>query len=218
MDEQAYIDELTNILLKTGALNPEDAKGLAQVYEESSHANFDYFLLEEDFVQKEELLKGLSILYKVPSVDVDGYFFRTFLLQKFPKDFLLRNAIIPYVQDENMLIIVAADPSDESLLDKIGAYVSYDLQFYVGIYTDIIDAIEEFYDKALTEIPEDTKRRQLAKDNAMQIQSLDNLPYEQIATDESDVIGEEIKQFVANETPQERDDIESRATIDRKRF
>lgn len=150
MEEHIYIDELTNILLKTGALDPEAAKGLDKLFKASRHESFDQFLLEESFVNKEQLLQALSILYSVPCIDVEGIFFETSLLHKFPKDVLMRNAIIPYQQDQNILIVVASDPSNESLLNIIGEYVSYDIQFFVGIYTDILEAIDEYYDASLT--------------------------------------------------------------------
>lgn len=53
--------------------------------------------------------------------------------------------------DENTLVLVASDPHNNDLLLEIGKYVSYDVQFKVGLYQDIIDAIKEFYDPSLTE-------------------------------------------------------------------
>ena len=73
----------------------------------------------------------------------------------FPKDMLLRNAIIPLEVDENMMIMVASEPDDPELLFEIGEYVSYDIQFYVGLGRDICDAVKEFYDKSDTEDTED---------------------------------------------------------------
>lgn len=193
MQEHIYIDELSNILLKTGALNPEAAKGLHDIFQESRHETFDQFLIEEEFVQKEQLLEALSLLYSVPLIDVDGIFFETFLLQKFPKGVLMRNAIIPFKQDENMLIVVAADPSNEALLEIIGEHVSYDIQFYVGIYSDIIEAIQEYYDKSLTEtdIIDEDERLHLANEQ-LHIRDLDNLPGKQEDRDALTFIKERI--------------------------
>lgn len=209
MEEHIFIDELTNILLKTGALDPEAAKGLDEAFAQSSHEDFDYFLLNEGLVDKEDLLHALGIIYRVPSIDVDGIFFETFLLQKFPKDFLLRNGIIPYEQDENMLIVVAADPADDTLLDKIGEYVSYDIRFFVGIYTDIIDAIESYYETSITQ--------PVNEDKTIRIQSLDNLPYRKDERDLSSFVKAKIDEFVKHETEDERKEIEDRAHNIKKR-
>ena len=203
MENHKYIDELTNILLKIRALSPARSKGLAEAFADSSHERFDNFLLEEGLVDKAGLLEALSLLYQVPYMDVDGYFFDSFLLQKFPKDFLIRNAIIPYKQDENMLIVVAADPSNQELLAKIGAHVSYDIRFNVGIQTDIINMIRMYYDKSLTE--------PVNEDQELRIEELDDLPVKQEERDQSTLIKQKIDQFVATETENERKEIEERA-------
>ncbi len=203
MEEHIYIDELTNILLKTGALNPEAAKGLDEIFQESRHESFEQFLLEESFVDKGQLLEALSMLYSVPAIDADGIFFETFLLKKFPKGVLMRNAIIPFKQDENMLIVVAADPSNEALLDIIGQEVSYDIQFYVGIYADILEAIQEYYDKSLTEVVDEDER--------LRIRDLDDIPGKQEDRDASAFIKERINEFTRRETQQEKEEIEQRA-------
>lgn len=192
MEEQTYIDELTNILLKIRAIDPEAAKGLEEAFARSSVENFDEFLLSEGLVAKEGLLKALSMLYEVPCIDVDGYFFERFLLHKFPKDFLLRNVMIPYEQDQNILIMVAADPSQAvTLLDQIGEYVSYDIRFQVGLYTDIIDAVEMFYDKSPTDSVEE--------DQVLRVEDLDTLAKRQQDRDESVLIKQRIDEFVTQE-------------------
>ena len=51
-----------------------------------------------------------------------------------------------------MLIVVASNPADPELLPRIGNYVSYDIRFRVGIRQDIYNAIEEFFERSLTEV------------------------------------------------------------------
>jgi hypothetical protein len=112
----------------------------------------DNFLLDEGFVDKEDLLAALSKYYNTPAFDVDGYFFDHRLLLEFPKGFLLRNMIIPVAvfAGDNILTVVCNDPSDASLLPKIGEHVSYDLDLLVGIAPRITSAVKEFYDDSLT--------------------------------------------------------------------
>jgi type IV pilus assembly protein PilB len=160
MDKQAsFAKELTHILLRNRVFSDKEAFNLQRMFKESSKENFDDFLLEEGFVSKEDLLQALSQLYRVPVVDVQGYFFQTFLLHKFPKDILHRYAIIPMDVDEDIMTIVASEPDDPRLLPLIGDYVSYDIVFRVGLRLDITDAITEFYDKAVTEVPQDIDLR-----------------------------------------------------------
>lgn len=155
----SFAKELTHILLKNKKFSDKEAFNLQKMFKESSKENFDDFLLEEGLVSKEDLLQALSQLYKVPAVDVDGYFFQTFLLHKFPKDVLHRHAFIPMDVDDDIMTVVASEPDDPGLLSLIGENVSYDIVFRVGIRLDITDAISEFYDKAITEVPQDIDLR-----------------------------------------------------------
>jgi len=212
MRDKTYVKKLTDILVKLKAITPEMNDNLEQQFAASSHARFDDFLLEQGLVDKEDLLKALSILYQVPFMDVTGYFFDTFLLQKFPIDFLLRNAIIPYEQDENMLLVVAADPSDQSLLDKIGVHVSYDIRFNVGIYTDIVDAVRQYYETALTELGDENQPVR-HENQEIRIQDLDDLPVAEEDRDQSAFIKEKIDEFAKTESEQERQEIEKRMQL-----
>lgn len=143
------------VLIKLNYIQALEAAKLLAAYHESDINQFEDFLLSEGLLEKEQLLEALSDYYQVPSLDVIGYFFERHLLHMFPKDMLLRNQIIPYQVDQNMMIIIAAKPDNPDLLFEIGEYVSYDIRFYVGIGQDICDSVKEFYDKADTEIHRD---------------------------------------------------------------
>jgi len=136
------------VLVELKFVTSEDAAKLLAAYNESDIDQFDDFLLSEGIVEHEHLLEALSEYFQVPSFDTIGYFFERHLLLMFPKDVLLRNEIIPLQVDENMMIMIAANPNNPDLLFEIGEHVSYDVRFHVGIGRDICDAIKEFYDKS----------------------------------------------------------------------
>jgi type IV pilus assembly protein PilB len=160
MDKKAsFAKELTHILLRNRVISDKEAFNLQKLFEQSDKEYFDDFLLEESLVDKENLLKALSQMYKVAAVDVEGVFFQTFLLHKFPKDILHRYAFIPMDVDEDIMTVVASEPDDPQLLSLIGDYVSYDIEFRVGLRLDITDAISEYYDRAITEVPQDIDLR-----------------------------------------------------------
>jgi hypothetical protein len=149
--EVGFLKTLVDLKLITA----EDAVKLLAAYHESDVDQFDEFLLSEGILDTENLLQALSQYYQVPSFDASGYFFERHLLHMFPQDMLLRHEIIPMQVDENMMIVIAANPDNPDLLFEIGEYVSYDIRFHVGIARNICDAIEEYYDKADTEVEED---------------------------------------------------------------
>lgn len=152
--------EFLGVLVELKFITAEDAISLLKTYDESDVDQFDEFLLSEGIVEQDELLEALSFYFQVPSFDVVGYFFETHLLRMFPKDMLLRNEIIPLQVDENMMIVVAANPNNTELLFEIGENVSYDIRFYVGVARDICDAVKEYYDKADTQDSEDEDIRE----------------------------------------------------------
>lgn len=153
---KSFIEEFCTILVQQGAFSQKESFQMQRTFAESTHEYFDDFLLEEGLIEKEKLLHALSLYYEVPSFDVSGYFFDTMLIRDFPEDFLIRNGVIPLTTDEDILSVVASDPSLGGLGAALRGFCSYEATFFVGIRQDIVDAIEEFHDKSLTDFDEDS--------------------------------------------------------------
>lgn len=154
-EREFLVDELCKILIRHHVITPEEAKVYREQFLASDHDQIDDFLLDEGLVTKQELLEAHGSYYQLPTVDVEGELLDSELLRNFPKDFLLRNEFVPTELDEGILVIVAAHPDDETLLTNISRFVDVDVRLNVGLARDICDAVEEYYDKAVTEVPED---------------------------------------------------------------
>jgi len=152
------IEGLSKLLVERGFMSAAEASSAAKAFRDRSETEFTHFLLDEGLIEEADLLEVLSAYYQVPPFDVNGYFFDRDMLKKFPKGVLLRHNMIPAEQDENMLIVVAADPADSNLLPILGKYVSYDIRFNVGIARDIEDAVKEFYDESEERLETDMDR------------------------------------------------------------
>ena len=159
-NSKEFIEKITDIFARQNVIAPDEAAVMHKAFEDSDSDDFVEFLIDEGFIDTTRMLTALGLYYQVPSFDVEGYFFEHNVLHEFPKDFLLRNEIIPLERDKNMLIVVAAEPDNDELLPAIGEHVSYDIRFLVGIARNICDAVEEFYDRAVTEVPMDEDRRE----------------------------------------------------------
>lgn len=152
-DKIKFAKKFCDILLKQRSISSAEAKKMQQEFADRSQDTFDYFLISEGLVSKENVLEALSEYYGVPSIDVTGYFFDHDLVIDFPKDFLLSNVIIPMQLDQEILTIVASQPDVPGLLEDIGRFTKYyDIEFLVGLSQDIRDAIEEYYDESDTYI------------------------------------------------------------------
>jgi len=177
MKKETFIKDLSDILVQKRAITPAKAEDLQKAFATSSIEEYEDFLLEEGLVLPEHMLEALSHYYGVPAFDVTDYFFDTFYVRKFPKEFLVRNAVIPLQRDENILLVVAAEPERSGLASAMREFVSYDIRFLVGIKLDIIDAIREYYDKSVSDVPEDEDMRE---------EHLESQRANEVMTDESD--------------------------------
>lgn len=149
---ETFVEGLMKVLVDQKVVNETEAAAIVKSFYDSDAYEFDAFLVEEGLVSVAKMLNALEVYYTVPSFDVVGYFFDANLLHKFPKQLMIQYGFIPAEDDDgNIMVVVAADPANSDLLMEIGKYVSYDIQFKVGLYSDILDAIKEFYDPALTE-------------------------------------------------------------------
>lgn len=142
---QTFEEKLCAILVANEKITQEAAQSLQYDFKDRSKEAFDNFLLTENLVSKKDLLDALSEYYQVPSFDVIGVFFDHELLMEFPQDVLVRYGLIPLERDGDILVIIASEPDNEELLPELAEYVSDEIQFQVGIRTDIIDAVIDYY-------------------------------------------------------------------------
>lgn len=142
-----FVTRLADAFVKLQVFSEQEADSLVKEFQGRTKGRIDDFLLDEGIVDRETLLKALQSIYNISPFDVRGHFFNHQLLLFVPKDFLLSKGIIPLDVDDEIMTIVMSNPEDEETLDTLGRYVSYNVNVFVGIRRDIIDAIEEYYDE-----------------------------------------------------------------------
>lgn len=145
--KNVFITRLADALVKLKVFSEQEADSLIKEFQGRGKGRIDDFLIDEGIVDRETLLKALQIVYNIVPFDVRGHFFNHQLLLFFPKDFLLNKGIIPLDVDAEIMTVVMSNPEDEETLDTLGRYVSYNVNVFVGISRDIVDAIEEYYDE-----------------------------------------------------------------------
>lgn len=148
---ETTVDGLIRVLQERGTFTGRDAAALKEDFGRSEAPFFEDFLLEEGIVEKEEVLAVLQTYYGVQAIDVLGEVFDHDLVTLFPKDVLLRNYALPYRRDGNVLFVITNNPRNDDLEVTLREFVSYDIEFLVGIPRHIDMTIKEFYQKALYE-------------------------------------------------------------------
>ncbi len=171
--DKEVIVGLIDILIANQVVDSKEGQGFIQNFaNQSEEASFEYFLINEGLVSKEDLLKALSEYYQVPAVDVRGYFFDTGLVQSIPKDFLTYYGVIPLEVDGNIMTVVAYRPDLPGLDSKLEEYGSYVIEFRVGLWRDIVDVIAEYYDEpvvTVSDMNEDEAVDLIEEDQAEQL-------------------------------------------------
>ena len=190
---ETFAQGLCDVLVKQKVVTEAEGRALARAFKSSEKENFDDFLLEEGLIDENVLLRALGQYYQLPPVDVTGYFFDTQLLRNFPKDFLLRNRIIPLEMENDFLTVVASDPDNADLLSAIGAYTSEDIQFRIGLGRDITDSVKEFYDKSDTDLIDDNDTDLIDEQVGQEER------YHNLLNDEDEDIGATVKEEIDTE-------------------
>jgi hypothetical protein len=147
--EKSFVDGLVAVLVADKVVSKEEAQVMVREFGNRSQVSFDYFLISEGLVEKDDLLAALSKYYQVPAVDVRGFFFDAGLVQKFPKDFLLHLGVIPLEVDQNIMTVVTNNPNMPGLESKLEESSSYVIEFRVGLLRDIIDMVREYYNEEI---------------------------------------------------------------------
>jgi len=147
-----YAEVLGEILHRHGVLTKEDMQSLKRDFKGGDPSQLNYFLLDEGLAIKEELLSALSEYYEVPFFDVRGYQFNHELLELFPQEFLINNAVIPIEFDGAILTMVTGNPADPDLTEKIQQFTQHHIEFRVGITRDIVDEARAYYESPPDEL------------------------------------------------------------------
>jgi len=142
-----FVSRLAEAFVKLKVMSDVEAESFVKEFEGRAKGRIDEFLLDEGIVDRVTLIKALQNVYGIPAYDVRGHFFNHQLVLLFPKDFLMNNSLIPLDVDDDILTIVVSNPEDDEMLEIVGNYVPYSINVIVGVYRDIIDAIEEYYDE-----------------------------------------------------------------------
>ena len=98
---------------------------------------------QKTFLSEEEKTKKLAERYNVPYIDLASYALSRELVQSFPVDFLHRSNFIPFEENEDVVKVAIADPSDIATLDAIESYLGRKLEIYAASGRAIHEALRK---------------------------------------------------------------------------
>jgi len=112
---------------------------------------------EGDLLNEEKNARRLSETLRLPFVSLKDFRVDPDLFLSLPVDLMFRYNFIPYREEGSALSIVAADPSDVTMLDELELLLRRPVNLYVGVRSEILDVLKksESSQRVLEEVSED---------------------------------------------------------------
>ena len=145
-------------------------------------------LSEGDLLNEEKNARRLSDLLRLPFVSLKNFRVDPELFMSIPVDLMFRFHFIPYLQEGETLSIVAADPTDVTMVDELELLLKRPVKVLVGLRSEIQEVLKksEGSQRVLEEVSEDFRIqivKEESEDGSEEVVSLDN-----IASDASPII------------------------------
>lgn len=155
------IEAILRILVQMGVLKEHQVEVLKNEAEVSGGSLLTY-LLEKEIISQKDLAKAYAQYFSIPYIDtITEKMTDQALLAKIQFQFLRTNLVMPVIQDDKLLIVVA-DPFNMAAVDELVLILGKHAGQAVAPGSVIIDAINRFYPlqgatSMMEELEEDTK-------------------------------------------------------------
>ena len=125
----------------------------AQAKQKEQGGKLSEILLELGFIKVEELASFLSIMWKIPLIDLKTHVIQPEALALIPEELARKHLFIPLQIIGDSLMVVMADPDDYIAIGDIFTKTNMKVQVAFANVTDIRRAIDIYY-RATDEIQE----------------------------------------------------------------
>jgi type IV pilus assembly protein PilB len=122
---------------------------------------------ESELLNEEKNAKRLSEMLKLPFVSLKEFRVDPDLFLSLPVDLMFRYNFIPYREEGNALAIVAADPTDVTMLDELEMLLKRPVKLNVGVRSEIQEMLKksESSQRVLEEVSEDFRMQIVREDS-----------------------------------------------------
>src|SRR3990167_1889663 len=158
---QTLVDEL----IRLNIISTEDLPAFSDLAEKESK-DFGQILIDKNLVSDADLLAIKSKLYRLPTVDLEGYEFSREVLKEFSEDVVTFYKIAPFEKAGNILKVAIINPEAIDALEAL-KFIAEDkklvLEKYLVSYRDFEFILKSYrtlsgeVGKALESLAEETK-------------------------------------------------------------
>jgi type IV pilus assembly protein PilB len=175
------------LLTELGLLSEKQlAMALDKQKKLKGHKRLGTVLVENNYITEYELVQSLSMHLGFPYVEPKAKMLIPTLMEKAPKQFYLKNNILPLSEEHGAVNVVMADPLDNTALEAAKKLFRADINVYITKVKLIRDVLEK-YDSL-----QDSSRRVDASENQI-VEFVDNLIQEALKLQVSDIHLEPMK-------------------------
>lgn len=123
----------------------KDILDKALEYQSNYGGNITQYLIAYGYVTEEDMAKCVSKQFGYPYLPLRAYDIPPQIIKLVPYDIAAKYWLIPVDRIGPILTVVMADPLDEDAVKDVEKVTGCDVQPFVGILSDIINAIEHYY-------------------------------------------------------------------------
>lgn len=136
-------DKVGELLLRRHSIHQEDFEA-ARDEATASGTRIEKVLVQRSLVTPEDMALALSEYLNIPPISVAHFTPDNVLLEKFPRDVMLRHMIIPLAQAGKMVTVAMGDPFDVVGLESLHAVTGLDLVPVVAPEKEVADILQRF--------------------------------------------------------------------------
>lgn len=145
-------------LLLTHNFISKDILNKALEYQEKFGTSITQYLLAYGFIDESQLAQCICSQFGTPYLPLSYYEIPKEIIQLVPVDIAEKYWLIPVEKIGNLLMVVMADPLDHDAIKKVTEITGCRVQPFVGILSEILAALEDYYGVVLKEKDQKAKR------------------------------------------------------------
>ncbi|MEC2071624.1 GspE/PulE family protein [Alkalihalophilus marmarensis] len=102
-------------------------------------------LLELNYISESQLIEALEVQLGIKHVSLFRYPIDTSLMKMVPKEFAVRNQLIPLKKEGNMMYVAMVDPMDYYAIDDLRMSTGFQIEAAIATKDEVEQAIERHY-------------------------------------------------------------------------
>jgi len=137
--------EISQILLEQNIITPQMLQE-ALDYQQKYGGGVTQYLVAFGYLKEDDLAHCVSSRFNVPYLSLKTYSVPAQAISLIPARMAQEYCLVPVDCEGDILTVVMADPLDKAAIEKIQETTGYTVRPYVGVISDITEAIGQYYD------------------------------------------------------------------------